>query len=601
MLAGIGGVDPPAYNVIQSCVDAKASHIFANKVRPFFLTERGDAALKEKAQGMQRAVESVFDENGVYGSEGLKVCYDGLLFDAGLFKGWPDYQNLRFRIDRVFPWECFVSDREARYGKPRQLFHVFLMDRDVLLKRFEGDERIEALIRDAQAAGADELEESADDKSRVPDQLMVCETWHLPSGAVDRSKPEAFGRDAKGNEVEPSHDGWRCLCIDGGELALEPWPFPYFPIAMFRPKPRVRGFWSRGLPEILAGNQLALNKMARRIDGILNLHARPLLYVWRKAKVNKRHITNSWASIIEGNAPPGQALQYIVPQSVPGDYIRRYREIIDDAERQAGVSGLSIAAEKPAGVEHAPALQHLQDLESLRHTPDFRAWESLHVDLGRCVVDGLRLLTEYAKREGKSLELLHGESKQLTRLKPEDWALPENRAHLKVWPTNLLPQTPGAKITRIITMIQGGILPPEKALQALAIEFPDIEALLGDATAAERNIEERLKNLEAGEAFENNSPEPYMNLELAMRVTIDRINALEADGRREGDEKVDRLRAFYEMAHRLASGESPAQEQPALAGPEGPPGPPGPPGTPAPLPQAGPQPVPPIEGTEAAA
>lgn len=255
---------------------------------------------------------------------------------------------------------------------------------------------------------------------------------------------------------------------------------------------------------------------------------------------------------------------------------------------------MSIAAQKPAGVEHAPALQHLQDTESLRHTPDFRAWEQLHIDAARCVVDCLRLLTTYAKREGKNLELLYGESKQLQRLGPDDWDLPENRAHLKVWPTNLFPQTPSAKIERILTLIQGGVLPPEKALQVLAGEFPDIEAMLGDATAAERNIEERLKNLQAGEAFADNTPEPYMDLALAMKLSLDRINSLEADGYR--DDRVDRLREFYEMAQRL-------QEENALP-PEQPPALPEPPqgGIPAPPPEAEAiAPPPGMEQTEVAA
>ena len=350
ILAGLVGADPPAYNVIQACVDTKVAHIVSNKVRPFFLTERGSAELKEKALGMQRAVEAIFDENELWGAEGVKVCYDGNLFDCGCYKGWPDYANMRYRLQRAFPWEFFVDERDARYGKPQQLFHVQLVDREVLAGMFSADDdEVQTLIRNAQPCKADDLEEFIDDEGTIADQLMVCETWHLPSRVVDRSKPEAFGRDSKGDAVTPAHDGRRMLCLQSGQLLLEAWPYDYFPVPMFRPQPRTRGFWSRGLPEILAGNQNALNRMAKRIDGIMDLHARPLVYVWRQAKINTRLINNNWGTILEGNAPPGQAMQYIVPQSVPGDYLRRYREIIEDSERQAGLSALSRMA-RPYGL-----------------------------------------------------------------------------------------------------------------------------------------------------------------------------------------------------------------------------------------------------------
>ena len=399
--------------------------------------------------------------------------------------------------------------------------------------------------------------------------------------------------DKDGNTVKPSHDGVRFIAIAGGKLLREPWPFPYFHVPMFRPKPRAKGYWSRGLPEILAGNQHALNKMAKRIDGILDLHARPLIYVWRNAKVNTRMLTNAWGNIIEGNAPPGQAIQYITPQSVPGDYIRRYREIIEDSERQAGVSELSISAKLPPGVEHAPALQHVQDTESLRHTPGFRAWETVHVDGSRAVVDCLRLLTEHAKREQKDLSLLWGESKQLKRLKPEDWDISEDRYHLKVWPTNLLPQTPSAKISRIVTMIEGRLMPPEKGMQALALEFPDIESLLGDASAAERNVTERLKAIEAGESYEQNMPEAYMDLQLAGTLVVNRINALGADGHR--GEKIDKLRKFYEDVQELLQKTQPPVDTPPEPPPLGPE-----PGVPAAPPMPPAEGAPPAITTEAA-
>lgn len=581
--------DPPGYNVVQACVDTLTSHVVKNDVRPFFLTARGNWELKEKALGMQRSVEAVFGETGMYGELGTLVCFDGSLFEAGGVKWAPDFANLRVLGERVFPWEFFVPEREARKGNPRQGWHIQPVPRDVLLDYFkDAKEEVQQAIRDAKPMPLPNLGDDTLEPGEVVDMLLVCEYWHLPSGRIDRDKPESWGRDAEGKETTPSHDGRHIICLEEATLHDEPWPYDYFPIAWFKPRKKPVGYWSRSASETLAGAQLALNRMNLRVDGIMNLHARPLLYCWKKAAVNTSKITNAYANILEGNAPAGQALQYITPQSVPAEYLARIREIIAWAEKQYGLSELSISAQKPPGIEHAPALQHLSDEQNIRHTPAFKAWERLFVDSARMVVDCFRMLAEYVKQwnadhpdeEKKTLDVLWSNSKQLERI---EWAkvdLKEDQYHLKVWPTNLLPQTPSAKAARIIEYLKAGILTPAEA-RAEAIEFPDIEALLGDSTAVERNIQQKLQALVRGEMTDASIPHPYLDLELAKRLCKEKINVLEADGAPE--EVIGRLTEFYELA----------TEELAKLAPAVPPMPPGPPGGVPAAPPAPPMAVPP--------
>ena len=375
--------------------------------------------------------------------------------------------------------------------------------------------------------------------------------FHLPTTRVDTDDPNEF------NLKKCTHDGRRYVGTKNGCLIYEAWPFNHTDMAFFRPNPRAIGFWSRGLPEVLAGTQLALNKMAARIDGILNLHARPLIYVWRNAKVNLKLITNSWGTILEGSAPAGQALQYITPQSVPGDYLRRYRELIADGEKQAGLSEMSIAAQKPAGVEHAPPMQFLLDNESLRHTVDFKAWERAHVDAAEIVVDNIRLLAAYMKQHNKKLSIMFGDSKNLERIDWDKVNLEKSRYRLTCYPTNFLPKTPYAKLTRILEMMQGGLVKPARA--QIALEYPDIEQMMGDQLAAYRNIERRLSALVRGEPFDKNAPHPYMDLELAKQLVVDQINSLEADG--EEDSKIEPLRTFFNVTLDLIAKQNPAPEE----------------------------------------
>ncbi len=551
-----GAEEPPGYNVIQACVDTKVNHLCRNKIKVMLLTVRGSPEEHERAIGMQRAVEAIFDEVGLYGQTGVDICFDGNLFEAGAIKFAPDYANMRVLGERVFPWEIGIPKREARLGKPRQMAHWQLIDRSVLLDYFAGDgdndedkaerERIRQLILDAPSVSYDTAAKYDDvsEEGNISDMVLVTEMWHLPSGRVDKSDPKAFGYDADGNEVEPGHDGLHIICLKDGTLLREPWPYSYFPIAFFRPMKKPIGFWSRSLPETLAGAQLALERMNKRVDGIMHLHSRPLLVAWRRAKINTGKISNAWANILESDQPPGSSLQYIVPQSVPADYLNRIDKVIAWAEKQAGLSELQIAAQKPPGVEHAPALQHLSEEGAIRHTTAYRALEDMHVDGFRIVIDCLRSLSRYAKAKNEKFEVIWGGDKELVRIDWDEVDLDDSKFKMRRWPTNLLPSTPTAKMSRILEFLKSGLLTPQQVMMALGEDYPDIEAIVGNTTSAEKNVKEKLDQLVKHADFEKGMAHPYINTAMGKVMAFERINQLEADG--EKQEVIDRVIQFWE-------------------------------------------------------
>lgn len=594
-LARIAGMrsEPPGTNVIQYCVDAKTAVIVKNKVRPLFVTDKGSTELQEKARAMQRAVEGQFAESGLYGDLGIDLCFDGNVWDAGVLKIVPDYANMRILFERCFPWELLVGKRDSRLGKPRQLFHPQLVDRAVLEAFFAEDEEAVDAIRNAKNASERNSEAADHEANEVSDQIIVVEAWHLPSGRVDLEDRKSFGyhEGDDGEEFkpyeDPGHDGRRAIVIDGHTLLFEPWPFDYFPFAFFKPLRRRKGFWSRGIPEILAGSQLAINRMNQRVDGIMNLHARPIIYLWKQAKVNKAKINNDYGTILEGNSPAGQALQYLTPQSVPAEYMARIDKIITWAEKQVGLSELTINAAKPPGIDHAPGLQFLADTESIRHTPAFRSWEQMHLDAAKITVDCFRLLSSHAKRSSKSFEIVLGDSKDLKRIDWEDIDLPRSKYHLRLHPTNLLAKTPAALISQAITLFEKGLFTREQVLQML--DAPDVAAVTGDMVAARENIERQLEAILKGEDPELHGPDTFMDLEMAKVMTRERINRLSADG--EPDENIDLLRQFFADLVEFQRGEVAAEVNAQQGVP--PPGGPGggmpapqpvPPGAPAPEP-----------------
>lgn len=530
-------VDVPGYNVVQSIIDTLASRVLKNRVRVMFLTEGGDAEQQRKAQGMSRAVEAEFDRVGLYGGLASSWFYDGAIFGDGLLKISPDYANKRVLCERAWPWDLYVGDRDGHRGAPRQMCHVTTVDRAVLAEMFADDSEASDAIERAQAAPFEATGmQSFSEPTEIADQVVVSEIWHLPSGRVDRKDPRAWGESAAdGRSVKASHDGRRMLMVDGRVALIdEPWPFEYFPIPRFQYQARTIGYYGRGIAERQLGVQLALNRMLRRVDGIMNLHARPLVYVDRRAKVNIAKINNAWANIIEGN---GQgAIQYITPQSVPAEYIAQIERLKNWAYMDEGISELTVTAERPAGIEAAVALQQLEDQQSIRLTTLYQHWDQAHLDAARCFVDAIRLL---AKKD-PDYSVIWGGAKDLKTIKWGDIDLDDERWHLRRWPTNLLPQTPAAKKSAVIELKNEGFITMEQAKAEL--DFPDIEANTADALAARRNIERKIDAIVI-EGRTDVIPHGYMDLALAETMTIARINQLEADGL-EDDERTDTLRRF---------------------------------------------------------
>lgn len=556
-------IDVPGYNVVQSILDTLASRVLKNRVRVMFLTEGGNAEEQRRAQGMSRAVEAEFDRVGLYGALGSSWFYDGGIFGDGILKISPDYQNKRVNCERAWPWDLFVGDRDGHRGTPRQLCHTTTVDRAVLAEMFaDAGSDVQEAIANAQAApyeatGVTSYAEPTD----VADHVLVTELWHLPSGRVDRKSDKAWGIGADERRVKANHDGRRMLLVDGKTALIdEPWPFEYFPLPRFQYQARTVGWYGRGVAERQLGVQLALNRMLRRVDGIMNLHARPLVYVDRRAKVNISKINNAWANIIEGN---GQgAIQYITPQSVPAEYIAQIERLKNWAYMDEGISEMTVTAERPAGIEAAVALQQLEDQQSIRLTTLYQHWDQAHLDAARCFVDAIRMLAKH----DPNYSVIWGDAKDLKAIKWGDVDLDDARWHLRRWPTNLLPQTPAAKKAAVIELKNEGFISMAQAKAEL--DYPDMEANTADELAARRNIERKIDDIVL-RGRQDVIPHGYMDLALAETLGTARINQLEADGL-EDDAKTELLRRFVSDVKDLIkqAAEAAKAEMGADAGPQ---------------------------------
>ena len=540
-------VEAPSYNLVRACVDTLVAHTIKNKIRPLFVTEEGEYDDRTKADMMQKAVDGDFERAGLWGELGRQFCYDGNKYDAGMILFSPDYTNKRILIERMFSWEFFVPAREARRGKPSQGFRLVDIDRSVLLDRLGTDikDELRQAVLDAPNAPMEwfDLNEIEDDT--VSDRVLVGEFWHLPSGQVDKQKKEEW-------ELKTAtHDGLHVWVLGGTTekdstdatlLKAEAWPFEFFPIMEYKPRKRSRSYWSRSVPETVVSAQIAVNRMNKRIDGVMDLHAVPKTYLWDKAGINTDKLTNDPANIITGRVPAGQAISWHTPASISGDYINRVDKLIAWAEKELGLPEFAIAPNKPKGIEHAPALQFLSEEQSVRHTASFQAWEEAFCQGVRIYIEMARLMAKVHK----DFSVTWGDSEDLKHFRWADVDLDDMRFKLKLPPTNYFSQNPAAKMQQIISLAQAapGAVNPQQIALFMAEQHMDIKALLGDTTSAEKVIEKRINAVVKDGYNEKNAPDAWMNLELAFMTGVAKVNYYEAHGLEES--KLDELRNWVE-------------------------------------------------------
>lgn len=582
------GDAPPGQNVIQKITDMMVSHTIHDQVRPFFLTERGDVEARERAIGMGEAVEGVFWNEGLWDDLGTAFCKLGFISDGGFLSVVPDYARNKVTCKLILP-PFWLVEKSGNTSLPERVgFEYEAVDRYMLLEDFgyERNEKGEKVktrhydaIKSANAAPDDFL--STDNRGEENcDLVLVVTGYHKPSGYVDLEKESAFGL-ADGeidDSVDPEHDGVRMVMVEGHVLHSEPYPYDDFPICEFFPAKDPIAYGSRGVPETLAGGQLALNKYNQKIAEMLHYHARALIVMWRNAKINQNKVTNGVATILQSNVPPGQAIHHLQPQAVSPDLINRVDKITAFMQSQYGVNDMALSGEKPPGVDHAPGMEHLSEELTLRHTEKSKAWKRAYTKAARRVIECLRMLA----LRNPDLEVVFQDNEYLRRIRWRDVELNRSKFTVKAWPTNLLAKTPAAKLRRLTELVNLG-LPPEKALMALAQEFPDLQAITGNVGAAERNIRRKIDKIAKDGYSEEYAPHPYINLQMAKDLATEAINRLEEEGNDEGMENVIK---FHEAVVFL---EDQAKAKAAALAMGVPPGAPGA-APPAPMPGAPPPP-----------
>jgi hypothetical protein len=519
------------YNLVKSCIDTASNKIGKNRPKPQFLTSNGDYDQRDRASKLTTFIEGIFYQQKMY-ETAPKVFRDGCVFGTGALKIF--MQDKKICLERALIDEIRVDDNDGLYGKPKSLYQVKQVTREAL-----------SSIYPDKAMLINQASSSTPSSSNV-ELIKVIEAWHL-------------GKNGK-----------HIICIENGTLFSEDYKKDYFPFVFYRWSERLIGFYGAGLAEELSGLQLEINRTLVNISEAQRLIAQPRVYLESTSNVSASQINNDIGSIVRyaaGSKPP----VFHTPTAMNPEVYNHLKWLIQSGYEKTGISQMSATSKKPSGLDSGAALREYNDIETERFVLTGLQYEQFHLDAANIIVD----MAKDAYKKGVDLTVNATDDNFLTTIKWSEVNLEEDSFVMKVFPTNLLPTSPSARIEKVQELIQAGWIDKTNALDLF--DFPDVKAFESLETSNLKLIEKTINHmLKTGEYM---PPEPQMQLDVAMQLAqkhylLGRINEVEED-------RLELILRFMDDCERL---QKIGQANPTIVNPPAPA--PVPMGVPEPLPQA---------------
>ena len=530
--------DRPTFNLVQSATDTLVARISQNKPQPTFLTDNGDYKERRLAKQLNNFILGEFYQTKAY-QKATIALKDALVEGTGCLKIY-ETQDHKVGIDRVLLTELFTDPNESVYSDPRQLYHVKLVDRQVLADAVPGFGEI---VKEADAAYPDN---SADSSKTVSDLVIVVEGWHLPSS------PGAT-------------DGRHVLACSSGVILDEKYTKDTFPFVFLHYAPRMLGFWSQGLAEQLMGTQMEINALLFTISKSIKLVGVPRVFVEDGSKVVKAHFNNDIGSIItyRGTKP-----QYEVAPCVPAELYEQLQRLIGYGYQQSGVSAMQAGAQKPAGLNSGEAQRVYDDISTDRFAVLSKRYDDLFVDLAYQIMDKAM---EICEEQGK-YQTIYPNKNGTKQIDLPKMSILKDPFVIQCFNMSSLPRDPAGRMQKITEMIQAGMVTIKEGRRLL--DYPDIDQIEKLANASEERIYKILDEIVEDGIY--TPPDPFMDLDLANELVVQYYNLYAACKLEE--DRCQQLRDFFTQVGAMKQAAQPPMPAPGAA-----------PGQPAAAPQTLPQ------------
>lgn len=459
-------------NVIRQACDTATSRIAKSKPRPQFLTENGDYSLKLEAKKLQRYVDGNFYKNKMY-QLGQRVFRDATIVGKGLIKFYSDGKSIC--TERVFVNEIIVDQTECMNTDPSIIYQRKLVNKRILKGLYKKKTK---LIETSPT-----IKNDVAFYANLTNMIEVIEAWKLPS-------------------YEGAGDGIHIIAVENGCLFKEEWDVDWFPFEDFNWSDRVFGWYASGISEELRGIQLEINKTLVTIQRAMHLGSVPKIFMSASSKIVKSHLNNEIGGIITYT---GEKPTYDQLMAVPPVLFTQLQNLYDKAFQVVGLSQMSVAGTKPAGLESGKALRTFNDIETERFSIVAQNYDQFFVNIANKLI----LMTERECKKGtKDFQVTSFNSRFIEPIKWSEINIKRNQYILKAFPTNFLSATPEGKFADIKDLIGIGLLDQRQA-QAL-LDYPDLESVMEYKNAQFDDIHAVLENIVDKGIYE--PPMPYQAL-----------------------------------------------------------------------------------------
>lgn len=528
----------PTANVVYSCIDTLTSRITQDEPTPVFLTDASHYKERKVANQMNDFIAGEFYRCNVQelGPEAFRDC-------AQLGNGFIKIleKDNRVALERTLETELLVDFNDAYYRKPRALIQTKLCDRGVMAEQMPDEA---GKIYSAQGGTVDNSPQSTD---TVSDQFIISEGWHLPSG-----------KDTK--------DGRHVVACSEGILLNEPWTKSHFPFEKLDYNQNTVGWFSQGLAEILFPTQMEIYKMLIIASQCIEMTGVPKIVISELSKVLETAFNNNVSSIIKVKTM-AEAPQFVNATSNNQEIYEYIKWLIENAYAIAGISSLSAAAQKPAGLNSGEAQRVFQDNQSIRFAALQKRYQQFHNGLAYKMIDKA---VDIAKREGKYSTVYPGQDGTREIDFPLAGKELKDTYVIKCMTESALPKDPAGRQAKLSEMLAAQEISNQEFRRLSRL--PDLEQSDQLAIALEERVLHDLDQIiEEGEKGYT-PPDQFIldPTDLATTLTVQTINKYAVTDLEE--EKMGLLMDYFTQIQVLKQAATPPAPiaAPQQAAPEGP-------------------------------
>jgi hypothetical protein len=464
------------WNVIAAGVSTAQSMICRSAVNVSLETSGAEYSTQRLARDATRWLYGVWAENNLATEVGPVAFQDAGVVDVGIAVA--RVIERRLVIERVMPNEVIVSEIEALYGNPHQIFIKKFWPRHTVLDQYGKDEK----KRDAiMAIGA---ESPGAGMGYRADFIPIYEGWAK-----------------KGKHV---------IAVRDCTLEAEPWKYDFLPtLPLYIDRPSA-GYYGRGYAQQLMGYQIQLLQINDAIDEHIRLLAAAKWCLENGSGIDPADLDNEIGGVVtksRGAADP----KLLVGPVVSKDLFEERQRIYDTALQEIGLNTWSVKGQEPAS-RSGVAMEVARDKEKGRILTAGQLYEQWFVEIAKvCFALGSETTgTEYKGRGPADKDLSSVDFATIAEfIKDKPW-------RVKPFPVSALPEGADARRKVIEGWLEAGMITAPVAISML--ELPDVDAEASLMSAAREDIMWSIEEIVEKGRDGYRTPEKHQDLELGLRM-----------------------------------------------------------------------------------